>query len=235
MSVNLLTQIHNRASMPNWSGIEKLIPTSNLTCAQLEFAQAHTSTFYKIRFADYHLAILEQIYHPDMTDSEQDTKNWARAEMHSIVFNLYSALDSLGYEINLAYQFGIDPSKIHIQHTRDKKTCLRCRIDNQNDSLTTYLNNGLGQQWFQRLNKLRNQIAHKHLPVIDIVIAVGNGSSFKLRIPNDPTKSNPIHANGDYSDNLELKQYFVDTRTEVLRTVEDTYPLFENRIPPILV
>lgn len=221
--------------MPNWSGIEKLIPTSNLTPAQLEFAQAHTSTFYKIRFADYHLAILEQIYHPNMTNSKDDTKNWARVEMHSIILNLYSALDSLGYEINLAYQFGIDSGKIHIQHTRDKKTCLRCRIDNQNDSLTTYLNNTLGQQWFLRFNKLRNQIAHKHLPVMDINIAVGNGGSFKLRIPNDPSNSNPIHANGDYSDNLELKQYCVDTRAEVLRTVEDTYPLIEHRIPQILV
>jgi hypothetical protein len=51
-----------------------------------------------------------------MTGGEADTQNWARAEMHSILFNLYSALDSLGYEINLAYQFGMDSGDIHIYH-----------------------------------------------------------------------------------------------------------------------
>jgi hypothetical protein len=135
MSVNLLTHISNRNSMPNWSSIQRLIPTGNLTPAQLEFAQAHESTFYKIRFVDYHLAILQQIYRPYMTDAEEDTKNWARAEMHSIIFNLYSALDSLGYEINLAYKFGLAAKDITIQHKRDKSTCLRCKIDKKTMAL----------------------------------------------------------------------------------------------------
>jgi hypothetical protein len=222
--------------MPNWSRIQELIPSGNLTPAQLEFAQAHDSTSFKIRFADYHLSILQQIYRPQMTDSEEDTKNWARAEMHSIILNLYSALDSLGYEINLAYKFGIDPGKIHIHHIHKTrmKSCLRCEVNNQNDNVTCYLNNFLGLPWFERFNKLRNQITHKHLPIIDIIISVGNGGTFTLRIPNDPTNSNPIHANGDYSDNLELRQYCKDTRIEVLNTVEDIYCLIQQRIPQIL-
>jgi hypothetical protein len=112
----LLRNISNRNSMPNWLEIQKLIPTDNLTEAQLKFSQAHWSTFYKIRYVDYHLAILDQIYHPLMSHSEGDIQNWARAEMHSISFNLYSALDSLGYEINLTYKFRIKPSNIHIHH-----------------------------------------------------------------------------------------------------------------------
>ena len=171
-----------------------------------------------------------------MIDSEQDTKNWARAEMHSIIFDLYSALDSLGYEINLAYQFGIDPTKIHTHHRHNKpeKNCLRCEVNNRNDNVTYYLNNFLDLPWFERFNKLRNQITHKHLPVFDIIISVGNGSTFTLRIPNDPTNSNPIHANGDFSDNLELRQYCEHTRIEVLNTVEDIYSLIQQRIPQIL-
>jgi hypothetical protein len=241
MSVNLLAGIDNRNNnnLPNWSRIQRLIPTSNLTEPQLKVAQAHESTFFKIRFSDYHISILEQIYRPDMTDSKEDTKNWARAEMHSIVFNLYSALDSLGYEINLAYQFGIDPSKIHIYHNPKKpvKNCLRCKIDKQKDSVTSSLNNSLNQHWFEIFHKLRNQITHKDLPVLQISKSVGGnagGDTFKLKIPNDPTNSNPRDDKGDYSDNLELKQYCVNTRTDVLKTIEGVYPLIEHKIPQIL-
>ena len=53
-----------------------------------------------------------------------------------------------------------------------------------------------------------------------------------MKIPNDPTKSNPTEA--DYSDNLELKQYCVDTRTEVVKTIKNVYRLIEHKIPPIL-
>lgn len=76
MSVTLLTNISSRNSTPESSDIQKLIPTgSKLTPSQLEFPQAYESTFYKIRFADYHLSTLEQIYHPHMENREEDTKN----------------------------------------------------------------------------------------------------------------------------------------------------------------
>ncbi len=79
MFVNLLTHINDKNLMPNWAGIQKLVPQNKLTPPQLEFAQAHESTFYKIRYADYHLFTLEQIYRPHMTNLEEDTQNWARA------------------------------------------------------------------------------------------------------------------------------------------------------------
>jgi hypothetical protein len=235
LSVNLLRNIGNWNSMPNWLEIQKLIPTSTLTDTQLKFAQAHDSTFYKIRYADYHLGILDQIYRPRMTDSETNTKNWARAEMHSIVFNLYSALDSLGYEINLAYQFRIKPSDIHIHHEHNtwKKNCLRCEMDKQNDNVTSSIHCRLGLGWFKRFHKLRNQITHKHLPVLLSSITMGPGGTIILKIPNDPTESNPKQS--DYSDNLELKQYLVDARTEVVKTIENIYPLIQHRISSILV
>jgi meiotically up-regulated gene 157 (Mug157) protein len=77
----------------------------------------------------YHLRILQQIY--GIRKRRASAQHWAKTEMHSIVFNLYSALDSLGYEINLAYGFRIDSGNILIHH-RDKKKlnnkCLRCRV-----------------------------------------------------------------------------------------------------------
>lgn len=221
--------------MPNWLEIQKLIPTSTLTDTQLKFAQAHESTFYKIRYVDYHLAILDQVYHPLIPYSEGDIRNWARAEMHSIVFNLYSALDSLGYEINLAYKFRIKPSKIHIHHEHKTwmENCLRCKLDKQNDNLTSSIRCWLGLGWFKRFHKLRNQITHKHLPVLLTSITMGPGGTIILKIPNDPTKSNPKLS--DYSYNLELKQYLVDTRTQVVETIENIYPLIQHRIPSVLV
>jgi hypothetical protein len=63
-----------------------MIPTGNkLTPSQLEFSQVHESTFYKIRFADYHLSTLEQIYHPHM---EKYCAN--------IVFNSVTDKNSMG-------------------------------------------------------------------------------------------------------------------------------------------
>jgi hypothetical protein len=117
----------------------------------LKFSRARWSTFYKIRYVDYHLAILDQIYHPLTSHSERDVQNWPRAETHSIIFNLYSALDSLGYEINLAYKFRIKPSNIHIYHQHNSwtKDCLRCEFHKQNDNVTSSIRCWLGLGWFK--------------------------------------------------------------------------------------
>jgi len=64
---------------------------------------------------------------------------------------------------------------------------------------------------------LRNQITHKHHAVLNIGIIAGIDGTLILRIPNNPTRSNPNE--DDYSNNLELKQYCVNTRTEVVKTM----------------
>jgi hypothetical protein len=63
--------------------------------ALLSLVQGHESTYSKIKFAQYHYHILDQLYRPKRTLRKKDTQHWVRAEMHSIIINLYSALDSL--------------------------------------------------------------------------------------------------------------------------------------------
>jgi hypothetical protein len=227
MKVDLLTGMNkctNDPSRPNSSDIQRLIP-SRVPPSLLDFAQAHESTYSKIKFAEYHLFILQQMYN---SQREPDTQHWARAEMHSIVSNLYSALDSLGYEINLAYRFGLGAGEIHIHHNHKKfePKCLRCRINKENDNVTSYLNTSLCQHWFTTFNHLRNQITHRNIPVLQIVIS---GGIFKMKIPNDPTDNNPDPING-YSDNLDLKQYCDDIKKEVVKVTEDAYYKIKQRI-----
>jgi hypothetical protein len=114
MDVNLMHNMEqeNNPKMPNWPKIKALIPRNNLRPDMLEFSQTHGSTNGKIAMTDYHYHILDQLYRPSQTYSEADTKWWARAEMHCIITNLYSALDSLTHEINLAYNLGLQPDEV---------------------------------------------------------------------------------------------------------------------------
>jgi hypothetical protein len=235
MSVNLLTNISDRMHDPrvrNWFNIRNLIPSSKLTDLQLDLAQAHDSTFYKIRFADYHLFILGQIYDPDAEAREGETQQWVRAEMHSTVYNLYSALDSLGYEINLAYGFGINPGGVTIHHNHPKivNGCLRCELTKINDDLYRYLETSLNDvSWFNYFRRLRNQVTHRHFPVWNIGRVVeGNGGRFAVRLPDNPENMNPQPS--DYSRHLEVRQYCESTREEVINVTEEVYRLITPMI-----
>jgi hypothetical protein len=133
-------QQENNPKMPNWSKIKALIPRNNLRPDMLEFSQTHGSTNGKIAMTNYHYHILDQLYRPSQTYSEADTKWWARAEMHCIITNLYSALDSLTHEINLAYNLGLQPDEVNIHHNHPnpRGDCLRCRLP-QGDPVGLYL------------------------------------------------------------------------------------------------
>jgi hypothetical protein len=87
--------------MPNWERIQALIP-STIPLSLLEYAQTHESTRSKVSFAEYHYDYITQLYRPDATPREGDTQDWVLAETHAVITNLYSALDSLAHEINLA-------------------------------------------------------------------------------------------------------------------------------------
>jgi hypothetical protein len=231
MDITLLPNMRqsNDGDFPNWSKIQNLIPSSIPNVDLLDYAQNHESTKSKVTFADYHYYILDQLYKPHVTDRESDTVDSVLAEFHSIVIDLYSALDSLSYEINLAYNFGLRSNQIHVYHNHNppKPDCFRCNLDKQSDALTSFINTKLNNQWFQTFNKLRNQITHKSLPVIHVDISVGS-STTKLKIPDDPTNTNPQY--GDYSQDLEINQFCKDLRRNTVELIEQVYSLIEPKI-----
>jgi len=119
MSVNLYTEMYKTydADLPNWTQIQSLMPSSFTGKPDLlKFAQAHTTTYKKLKFAIYHLTILQQIYGVNRYNFDSQISapyDWALAEAHSIIFNLSSTLDAISYEINLAscgYLIQIGPS-----------------------------------------------------------------------------------------------------------------------------
>jgi hypothetical protein len=169
MSVSLYTEMFKKddAALPNWSNIRRLI-SSPARHPLHHFLRAHETTYKKFKFAIYHLTIFQQIYGVSRNDVSKETsapQYWAIAEAHSIIFNLYSALDAVGHEINLAYNFRLNPNDIRL-----KNRCLRYMIDNENDALTPYLRDSLDQQsWFKHFSKLRNQMAHRNLTIFQII------------------------------------------------------------------
>jgi len=213
--------------MPNWVKFDNLLPKSQLTPQLLELTQSHLATKYKIAFADYHYHILNQLYIPNITIREADTQNWVRAELHSIVMSLYSALDSLFFEINLAYQFGLQSWEIHVHHNHQNfiSSCIRCCLNSKNDNLTSLINTELSQPWFEIFRQLRHQIIHKNLPVLQFRIGP---STTRIILPDNPTDSNPSQ-NG-YSNQLEVNQYCRDRRNDILKIVENAYHILESKV-----
>jgi hypothetical protein len=224
MRVGLLEdmQTKNDKEMPNWSKIAILIQYGSSPPHLFEIHRSHNAIKSKITIADYHYHILDQLYRPNTTPRETDTPMWARAEMNSIVYNLYSALDSLANEINLAYNFGIGENKIHIFHNHQKteSNCVRCSLDKQNDTLSSTVNYELGQNWFLLFNKLRNQITHKNLPVFGQGISTGDpkipDNAIHLTIPEDPTEMHPTFK----TKLVEINQYCLDLRNNVMSVAE---------------
>jgi hypothetical protein len=234
MKVTLLEAMYtkNETAMQNWSKIASIIHYGNPPPPLHEIHRSHTATKFKITFADYHYHILDQLYRPNETPRTTDTTMWARAEMNSIVYNLYSALDSLANEINLAYNFGISENKIHIFHNHQKfeSDCVRCNLDKQNDKLTSTLNQELSQNWFLLFNKLRNQITHKNLPVIGQSISIGDpqvpDNAIHLTIFEDPTEVTPTSK----TKLVEINQFCMDLRNNVVRIAEKVFDLLETPI-----
>lgn len=214
------------SEMPNWLKINTLIPKSNMTDAVLLLDQTHLALKYKIAFTDYHLHLLNQLYVPNTTERQSDTDAWVNSELYAIITTLYSVLDTLFFEINLSYSFGLDVNRIHTYHDHIKfhANCIRCMIDQKKDNLTSYINMTFTQKWFKVFRELRNQITHKNLPVLLFVISTQE-SSTKIIFPNIPTNNNPKYK--DYSDNLEISKYCIDRRTNILEIVEKTVELIE--------
>jgi hypothetical protein len=207
---------------PNWSRIYKLILIPSRTPkALLSFVQSHESTYSKIKFAQYHYHILDQLYQPKITQRERDTQHWVRAEMHSIIINLYSALDSLAQQINCIYHMGFSPSEINFNHFR---------YQIPQGPIKSHLDKELKPDWFDTFNKFRNLMVHKNLPVL---LLVPRSSTTTIIMPDDPLKHDPQSpptGNDDYSMRLEANQYCKDRLNDITRIIEGAYPLLENDI-----
>jgi hypothetical protein len=236
MEVRLLENVRQSTIdvMPNWNRIQSHIP-SNIPDPLLPYAQAHDSALSKISFAEYHFNNLNQLYRPDATERTTDTSDWVRAEINSIVMNLYSALDTFFEETNLSYGFHVPESKIHTwhSHTSIQPNCIRCRLNTAGDSLSTRINTELSGSWFDIFHKFRNQMMHQSLPVIMVHIrvselATASDRTTRFTIPNDPSLSNPGYS--DYSMNLEANDYCRRTIDRVRLVIDNSYPLFESRV-----
>lgn len=222
----------NDPEMPNWSRITGLIYGSPALKTILNEAQSHDSTYGKIRFAKYHYYILNQLYRPDVTERRPDTENWVRAEMNAIITSLYSALDSLAYEINLVYQLKFKPSEVHIYHNHMMREacCFRCAVPTT-EPIWKHLSNQLDNSWFTELNRLRNIIVHKNMPVLQLTITVGTNVT-RIIMPDDPSNTDPqvTPTRNDFSKYLEVNQYCKDTMDRILQIVEEAYALMDSRL-----
>lgn len=123
------------------------------TEARQNFVDSHANTIRLVSSADYHYHNLSQIYEPDITTMDRLTTIWVQIEAESVVFVLYSALESLMQEVNLAYKLGIDEDRVHIYHRQDHRAalganCARCELDRQEDVLSDYFRGELSSDWF---------------------------------------------------------------------------------------
>jgi hypothetical protein len=190
--------VPNDPDLPNWWAIHSLIPSNTTGRKDLtEFSRANSTTHKKFKFAVYHLTIFRQIYgnRGDNHGSGRfpNFQDYVKAEAHSIIFNLFSALDSMSNEINLVYGFQLKHNDIRIN-----KPALKYMLNYENDALTSYLNNSLyRQEWFSYFNKLRNQLTHRDLFISNITWAQGS-NALPITLPDDPQtiKDAPAYLKG---------------------------------------
>ena len=223
--------------MPNWNRVQSELP-SPVPPKLLDYAQRHESTRSRMSFAEYHLHNLEALYTSTEPQDASDAADRTLAEVHSVVFSLDSALDSLAYELNLVYQLGVPASSTHIfhEHTRFMPECVRCHLDSMSDPVTSYLGTELSMAWFGVFLKLRKQITCKNLPIVKVDFRTSGTSGEAvqktlLTLPNDPSNPNPRST--DYSMNLEANQYCQEIIDRVRHVIEGVYPLVEQKVRKI--
>ncbi len=232
MHVELLETIDDESarSIPRWHDILKEVYRFDRTPKLQDFVDVHATTIRRVGIADYHYHNLCQIYSPDKTPTKAHTTSWAEAEMESIISTLYSSLDSLAQEVNLAYKFGIDEGKVHIYHNmKPHAHCVRCDLNKQNDSLANYLNGELSSDWFDMFRKLRNRLTHRLLLPSNTNFEIGNPTSY-IEIPPDPaaTRFTIKPRQG-----IEINTYCVKSRQNVVSVINNTYDMLTTKIKDI--
>jgi hypothetical protein len=246
MNISLLNKIYDSKilNIPYWERIQngidaQTIPGSKRIDELRDISQSHQNTRERIAFADYHIHNLDQIYIRHTTPRYTETPTWAMAEMHGIISNLYSALDSLSNEINIAYKFNIPTRNCELYHNvqdhkrgKPNKNCIRCNVDQADSMLSKHLNNELGQDWFEHFRSLRHQMTHRMLPVYEIGVSTGDpkipDNAVYLMIPNNPANNNPQHS--DFSKGLDFNDYCHECRVNVVALIEQAYKIIDPRI-----
>jgi hypothetical protein len=237
MQVNLLGSMDDEASIdiPGWQDVRTSIESLTRNQQVQDLVDAHATTIRRIGSADYHYHILNQVYIPDRIHSGAHTISWAQVGAESVVFWLYTALNSLANELNLAYGFGIDEWKVDVthplQHNRNLKPgCFRCRLIQHGDNLSSYLEGELNSEWFKFFNELRNRIAHRQLLSPNINISFGARSGIFIEISHNPRAKRFTESprNG-----IEINGFCVESRRDVVRVIGEAYTLLNPKIRQI--
>jgi len=239
MQVELLPNINDPSlvKMPYWSKLNQHLDGSPYSCIH----RAHSNTKGKILFADYHYHNLNQVYVPKVTKRENETPTWALAEMYSITTNLYSALDSLAFEINLLYSFQLNIREVQIFHNTAEQqhilfknnNCVRCRLGKQSgDALSKFLEHELIQDWFLNLKDTRVQMVHREQPIYLAHLSVGDhefpDEATVLLLPNQPCNKAPKWS--DYSKQYDFNTYSQELRINVVSLIEQAYKILEPKV-----
>jgi len=236
MPIDLLDTLDNEDNreIPQWrSLLVRIDEVGGRTDARQAFVDAHANTIRCVGAADYHYHILNQVYIPDVVRMGSLTTLWVQIEAESIVIALYSALDSLMQEINLACNFGVRENGVSAYHPEEHREspnthtrCVRCKLSLEDDSLGRYLNEELTLDWFDKLRRLRNRIAHRRLIATNTNLDIGRPTTY-IEMPSDPeaNRFTEIPRRG-----IEINSYCASGRADVARTIGNSYELLAPRI-----
>lgn len=172
--------------MPNWSNLQKKVQSSTKWNSNQILNLAINTVKYKIEAANMHYLILKYSY------TANGDKNFLKRTMvENIIFNLSSLLDSLAHIINQIYDFKVDFNKVQIDHQKNPKNCVRCKIDDTKEELSKYINLELPKldpkldpkitnNWYYDFSNYRNQIMHRTI----YCLMLNPGQDY---LPDDPT------------------------------------------------
>lgn len=226
MQIQLLDDLADESNrkMPGWLKIRAEFDLYPRTPELQRFVNAHATTIQRIGLADYHYRNLDQIYRPDMPQPNSLANIWAPGEAVSLVFILYSALDSLAQELNLAYKFGIDERQVHIHHgpkhlKTPQSNCLRCSLNKVGDGTAVFLNQELSKSWFEFLHSLRNRITHIQLLATNLNFSAGQ-PEITIEISTDPDA--PIF-NVEPKKGFEINAFCRENRMQVTDLIDTVY------------
>lgn len=236
MQIELLDDLADESNrkIAGWQKIRAEFDLYPRTPELQKFVNAHATTIQRIGLADYHYHNLDQIYKPNGAQPHALANIWASGESVSFVFILYSALDSLAQELNLAYKFGIDEMQVHIHHgpkhlKSPQSNCLRCSLNKTGDSISSFLNQELSNGWFDFLHLLRNRITHRQLLATNLNFTVGQ-SEITIEISPDPDA--PIF-NVQPKQGFEINAFCVDNRKKVVDSIDTVYGVLLPKVKQI--
>ena len=231
MQVTLLDTIDDEfaRSIQGWTDVRTEFEKFTRTPTLQLFVNAHANTIRLVGDADYHYNNLNQIYVPSQYPASSHAISFSQVETESFIFTIYSALDSLTQEVNLAYGFGIDESKVYVfhKHTSPETNCVRCMLTAQSDSLSNYFDSALNSSWFDFLRRLRNRLTHRRLLSTNTNIG---GAGFYIEMPTDP---NAVNFSQSPRSGKEINQYCVDTRARVATTLDESYKRLLRKVASI--